>query len=62
MTGGERPPRAALDRAGGREGSVGLTPAEADARRRQARTERTKRAAATRRAAARASAGVGRPA
>jgi formamidopyrimidine-DNA glycosylase len=55
MSGGRR-------RAGGRwtelagEGSLGLTPDEAAAEATRARTERTKRAAATRRAAARASA------
>jgi formamidopyrimidine-DNA glycosylase len=57
MTGGRR-------RAGGRwtelpgEGSLGLTPVEAERALRRARTDRTKRAAATRRAAARASAVV----
>ncbi len=56
MTGGPR-------RAGGRwtelagEGTLGLTPDEATRASTQARTERTKRAAATRRAAARASVG-----
>ncbi|HEY8636045.1 MAG TPA: bifunctional DNA-formamidopyrimidine glycosylase/DNA-(apurinic or apyrimidinic site) lyase [Candidatus Limnocylindrales bacterium] len=61
LTGGAR-------RAGGRwtalagEGSLGLTPDEAAAAASRARTERTKRAAATRRAAARASAPVEAPA
>ncbi len=58
ITGGRR-------RTGGRwtelaaEGTVGLTPAEAERAAALARTERTKRAAATRRAAARASVGAG---
>ena len=44
-----------MDGAAAGEGSVGLTPAERTAR--EARTERTRQAAATRRAAARASVG-----
>ena len=42
------------------EGSLGLTPEEADRAATRSRTERTKRAAATRRAAARDSMGAGR--
>jgi formamidopyrimidine-DNA glycosylase len=54
MTGGTRRAGRRWTEIGG-SGALGLTPAEAEAIARRARTERTKRAAATRRAAARAS-------
>jgi formamidopyrimidine-DNA glycosylase len=58
MTGGRRRPGGRWTELAG-EGTLGLTPAEAASAATRARTERTKRAAATRRAAARASTAAG---
>ncbi|MEX1169704.1 MAG: bifunctional DNA-formamidopyrimidine glycosylase/DNA-(apurinic or apyrimidinic site) lyase [Chloroflexota bacterium] len=60
MTGGPRRPGGRWTELGG-EGTIGLTPIEAERAGRRARTDRTKRAAATRRAAARAAMGEGIP-